>query len=137
MKKNFKGKELKTLHIGLQLMKGKRLPVQLLRAINLNKKRILEEIEVTESSRKEIAESYCLKDNNGSPVIKDEHYTFSDSETEKKCIEAVEELFDTEIEIDICTVPFQMLIDCDNDKYDSITGEEYDNIEFMIEDKYD
>lgn len=111
-------------------VKKKRLPVRLGFAINRNVSSLESVAMDYDKARKEILMKYCVKDENGNPVIEGDEYVLSDR---KSYGEEMTELLRIENEVQMHTVSFEEIEKCDLEKFDSLTPEELDLLTFMIE----
>ena len=111
-------------------VKKKRLPVRLGFAINRNVSSLENVAMDYDKARKEILMKYCVKDENGNPVIEGDEYVLSDR---KSYGEEMTELLRIENEVQMHTVSFEEIEKCDMEKFDSLTPEELDLLTFMIE----
>lgn len=111
-------------------VKKKRLPVRLGFAINRNVSSLENFAMDYDKVRKEILTKYCVKDENGNPVIEGDEYALSDR---KSYGEEMTELLHIENEVQMHTVSFEEIEKCDLEKFDSLTPEELDLLTFMIE----
>lgn len=111
-------------------VKKKRLPVRLGFAINRNVSSLESVAMDYDKARKEILMKYCVKDENGNPVIEGDEYVLSDR---KSYGEEMTELLHIENEVQVHKVPFEEIEKCDLEKFDSLTPEELDLLTFMIE----
>lgn len=111
-------------------VKKKRLPVRLGFAINRNVSSLESVAMDYDKARKEIIMKYCVKDENGNPVIEGDEYVLSDR---KSYGEEMTELLRIENEVQMHTVSFEEIEKCDFEKFDSLTPEELDLLTFMIE----
>lgn len=114
---------------GLKSMGGKKLPYALARAISRNIEMFEKEIKLIESERIKICEEHAVKDDNGNPVIKDNIYTLKDV---AECNEKLNELFNTEVEVNVVTVLEEIVSKCDEAGFDSLTVEEAGIISSII-----
>ncbi len=111
-------------------VKKKRLPVRLGFAINRNVSSLESVAMDYDKARKEILMKYCVKDENGNPVIEGDEYVLSDR---KSYGEEMTELLRIENEVQVHKVSFEEIEKCDLEKFDSLTPEELDLLTFMIE----
>lgn len=111
-------------------VKKKKLPVRLGFAINRNVSSLESVAMDYDKARKEILLKYCVKDENGNPVIEGDEYVLSDR---KSYGEEMTELLHIENEVQVHKVSFDEIEKCDMEKFDSLTPEELDLLIFMIE----
>ena len=114
----------------IQLKIGeKKLPVQLSYAISVNLTKLKPIIDVYNEHRMKLVMEHCKKDENGNPFIEDDCYLFEDVAGWNK---AIMELNLTEVEVDLTTVPVQVLEKCDEGSFDSLSVNEVNAMGFMI-----
>lgn len=112
----------------------KKLPVKLSYALNKNVKKLIEEYELMNDQRVKILEKDCVRDKENKPILDDKKaYTYSDEATKNSMLKDLQELFDTEIEIDIFKINYETLEMCNNEKFDILTFREISELDFMIE----
>ena len=106
-------------------LKQKRLPVRLAYAIKKNMAAVQEAATVYMEEREELIARYA-----GEYLVKDSCYVFENKDEFEK---DMSELLAIETAVKIHTVSIDTVEKCDDDpKYDSLTMEELDVIEFMI-----
>lgn len=125
-----KNSEIVRIFNRIEEVKKKRLPVRLGFAINRNVSSLENVAMDYDKARKEIIMKYCVKDENGNPVIEGDEYVLSDR---KSYGEEMTELLRIENEVQMHTVSFEEIEKCDLEKFDSLTPEELDLLTFMIE----
>lgn len=127
---NMKNIEILTKIAAIEKMKEKKLPYLLGRAISKNLEKFKEESELIDKERKKICVKYAKKDAEGNPVTEGNKYVLID---EVICNQELNELFETEIDIDINMVTIDTVSKCDEKEFDTLTIEESGTIDFMIE----
>lgn len=106
-------------------LREKHLPVRLAYAIKKNMAAVQEAATAYMEEREELIARYAKKDKKGEYLVKDSYK----DEFEKD----MSELLAIETAVKIHTVSIDIVEKCDDDqKYDSLTMEELDVIEFMI-----
>lgn len=110
----------------------KKLPHRLAYGIGKNLMVFQAEQRLIEERRVEIAKLYADKDDKGEPVVKDNCYTFAGDGAENFKKE-FGEFLGTETEVNIYTVPEELLEQLENDRYDVLTPAELIALDFMIE----
>lgn len=127
---NIKKKNIEILTIAavMEGMTGKKLPYLLGRAVSRNLARLKEEKELINEERISICKECAQKDESGNPVIKDNEYLVEDKEL---CNKKLNELFETEVEIDVDMVTTEIIEKCDMEEFDTLTVEEAGVIDFM------
>lgn len=102
-------------------------------AIVKNQKMLQENVEIRDEAVKSLVEKY-VKHKDGNPeqkeVQKKIYYVFENAEDEKAFGEACKELDDTDLEIEIQTVSYDMLKE--NEKYNNPTAADLLAMDFMI-----
>lgn len=130
----FKLYELENRILKLNALGAKKLPVKLSYAISKNSKLFLAEYETVTKERQKVLERDCLRNDDGSPVITDNSYTYENEDTKRTAIDEVTELLQTETDIEVMKVPIAVLEKCDDlQKFDALTAEEVAAIDFMLE----
>ena len=109
---------------------NKQLPVKLMFAISANAEEATGKIKAYEEARKKLIDKYAKKDENGEPIVEGSNYVFEDH---VKWNEAIQELLDAEVEMDVTTVILEDVAKCDEAEFDSLTVNEIGIIKFMIE----
>jgi hypothetical protein len=109
----------------------KKLPVQLSYAISVNLAKIKPILEVFNEHRMKLVLEHCKKDENGNPLVEDDCYLFEDVAAWNK---AIMELNQAEVEVDLTTVPIEVLAKCDDSSFDSLSVNEVTAMGFMIGD---
>lgn len=107
-----------------------KLPIKLAYAISLNLKECQSAFEVFSEKQRELLNQYAERDENGEIIIDDIGVVLKDGENYGK---QVEELAELEAELNISTVPFDVLDKLDEDKYDSLSAKQLNALDFMIE----
>ena len=108
----------------------KKLPTKLSFAIAINADEANKKVKLYDEERKKLAEKMAKKDEEGNPVIENDHYIFED---ENAWDEVMRELLDTEVEVAMTTVTLDDVAKCDNPEFDTLTIPELSVIKFMIE----
>ena len=107
----------------------KKLPVQLSYAISVNLAKIKPILNVYNEHRMKLVLEHARKDENGNPVIEDDCYLFEDVAGWNQ---AIMELNQTEVEVDLTTVPLDVISKCDEECFDSLSVNEITAMNFMI-----
>ncbi|MCC2228728.1 hypothetical protein [Blautia fusiformis] len=106
------------------------MPVRLAYAIKKNMAAVQEAATAYMEEREELIARYAKKDKKGEYLVKDSCYVFENKDEFEK---DMSELLAIETAVKIHTVSIDIVEKCDDDqKYDSLTMEELDVIEFMI-----
>lgn len=125
--------EIEAKVIALGQLGAKKLPVKLSYAVSKNKKVLTSELQTFSEARTKICTDNAEKDENGNPRVDESNsYMFPDDETRERVVNEVTELINSEIDVDILTVPIDVVEKCDNDGFDNLTASEMESIEFMI-----
>lgn len=112
----------------------KKLPIKLSYTLSKNVKKLIEEYELMNVQRVKILEKNCIRDKNDKPVLdKSNAYTYPDEATKMNMLNELQELFDTETDIDIIKIPYETLEVCDGEKFDVLTVREISGLDFMME----
>ena len=124
--------DLKEMVTGLYSIQGKKFPVKISYAIAKNAKKLAEEHADYEKQRIKLCEEFANKDKYGNPVLIDGKYDIPDFSLEV-FNNAVNELRDVEIDVDIHSVSFSELDKCDtNERYNIPTASDISAMEFML-----
>ena len=107
----------------------KKLPVQLSYAISVNLAKFKPIVDVYNEHRTKLILEHCKKDENGNPLIEDDCYLFEDVAGVN---EAIMELNKTPVEVDVTTVPFEVISKCDDGSFDRLSVNEVNAMGFMI-----
>lgn len=111
-------------------LREKRLPVRLAYAIKKNMAAVQEAATAYMEEREELIARYAKKDKKGEYLVKDNCYVFENKDEFEK---DMSELLSIETAVKIHTVSIDVVEKCDDDhKYDSLTIDELDVIDFMI-----
>lgn len=114
----------------IESMKQKKLPVNVSFIIYRNVKKLIPIIQDIENNRKDLLQKYMKKDDNGNPVIINNKYDLTDLNAFDK---QMNELLNTDINIDFDKISKFDIQRCDEDKFDSLTLEEIAVLQdFMI-----
>lgn len=129
-----KNKEIENVLRGLTSAYKKRLPAKLSYVMAKNKSKLYSELNDIVEQRTKILESYCIKDEQGNPIIENNQYKFADEEAKKAAINEYDELLELEAGVKLVKIPFEVVEKCDESgKYDALTAEEVNALDFMIE----
>ncbi|MCB6992443.1 hypothetical protein LI177_02955 [bacterium 210820-DFI.6.37] len=115
--------------LNLEISK-KRLPIRLAYAISVNAAAIAPAVEAYNKQRKELLEKYAEKDEDGNLVARDGQYKIVDPEGWNRDIM---ELLSAEAEVNISSVPVEVLEKCDEPQFYNLSIDELNAINFMIE----
>lgn len=107
-----------------------KLPIKLAYAISLNLKECQSAFEVFSEKQRELLDQYAERDENGEIIIDDIGVALKDGEAYGK---QAEELAELEADLNISTVPFDVLDKLDDDKYDSLSAKQLNALDFMLE----
>lgn len=112
----------------------KKLPVQLSYSLSKNIKKLIEEYELMNDQRTKVLEKDCVRNKENKPVLdKDNAYTYPDEATKNNMLKELQELFDTETDVDIVKISCETLEMCNGEKFDVLTLNEISALDFMIE----
>lgn len=114
-------------------------PVKLSFAIRRNMEKMETEIKLMEKERLDLCRRFADRDEFGDPVLVDSVVNgspvkeFRISSGKQELLNEMEALFDSEVEIDIVTVPEDIMEQCErSEKYTIPSVEEIRNMSFMI-----
>ena len=127
--------EIQNRHSILITIGGLTLPRKISYAIAKNLVKLEKELKIVLAQKEDIANNYALKDEEDKFVLSDDgkNYTFESSDKKKEYISELEELLDTEIEVDIMTFDVSELDKCeDSDRYNILTPVQEASLSWMI-----
>lgn len=126
--------EIQNRHSILITIGGLTLPRKVSYAIAKNLVELEKELKIVLSQKEDIANNYALKDEEDKFILSDDgkNYTFESSEKKKKYISELEELIDTEIEVDIMTFDVSELDKCEDDRYNILTPVQEASLSWMM-----
>lgn len=122
--------EIKVKHQALCGIVRKNLPARLSYAIGKNILKLEGEFKELESARHKLAEQYAKKDENGNLVIENGKYVFGDNE--EIFDKEYKDLLDMEVEIDILTLPVNIIDSFEDTRYDAPSPLDMISIDFML-----
>jgi len=125
-----KNREIHTLTIQMAKMGEKNFPVKISFAIAKNRKKMAEALEIIEEQRKKLCEKYAARDENGEIRTEKDVYVIADHSglnTEYK------ELLEVESDMDLMQIALSDLERCGEGKYDAITPDEADVLQFFCD----
>lgn len=116
---------------GLNDLKKKKLPIRLSYTLNRNIKLLEPSIEVFNDERYKLFEQYGERDEENKIVVDaGGNVKFSDPLAFSK---AIRELRDVDIDVAVQKVSIDLVETCDQEQFDSLTPEELELLDFMIE----
>lgn len=127
--------EIQNRHSILITIGGLTLPRKISYAIAKNLVKLEKELKIVLAQKEDIANNYALKDEEDKFILSDDgkNYTFESSDKKKEYISELEELLDTEIEVDIMTFDVSELDKCeDSDRYNILTPVQEASLSWMI-----
>ncbi len=126
------GQMVEFLNQGEALLKY-RMPRKLYTAISLNMEAMKTAAELYEKQRVEIITEYAKKDKENAPVVENGVFVIDNPEM---CLKEINELLKVDVELSIQKVSEEVFDIMDRmDKYDSLTGNQYQALSFMIEER--
>lgn len=111
-------------------IKNKKLPIKMSLILIRNSKKLEEVVKDIENKRFEIISQYADKDQNGRVLNEDGQFKVSNNLTDFE--NDLKELFNTQIKIQLDTLSMEDIQKCDNEKYDSLTMEEVDALQYIL-----
>jgi hypothetical protein len=99
-------------------------------AIAKNFKTLRENVEARDEAAKSLIEKYAKHDEAGKPELKGQKYIFETDEDEKAFNDAFLELNETETEIEVHTISYELLKE--NEKYSNPTAADLVTLDFMM-----
>ena len=125
-----KNKEIVTFLNTCAGLKQKHLPVRLAYAIKKNIAAVQEAAAAYSAEREELVDRYAQKDDSGKYILENGCYVLENKTDFEK---DMEELLGIETEVGIHTISMETVEKCDDDpKYDTLTIEELDAIDYML-----
>lgn len=122
--------DVRVRYQNLMQLSAKKLPHKMAYAIAKNLLKLETEFKLTEERRKEMIDSYAVKDDAGAAVVKNGKYDFGDKEDEFN--KEFEDFLATETEVDIHMIPSEVLETLEDARYDVLTPAEMVALDFMI-----
>lgn len=125
-------KKLQEHYIGLAevIKEKKNFPVEVNVAMAKNNAIMENELRAGNEAAKEIIDRFTMKDQQGEPVVKENHYVFEKKEDEEAYIKSMRELDEIEFE---CKV-YQVSRSVFDDKHEEPTAYDLVLLDFMLED---
>lgn len=125
-------KELQEHYIGLAevIREKKNFPVEVNMAMAKNNAVMERELKAGNEAAKEIIDRFTMKDEQGEPVVKENHYVFEKKEDEEAYIKAMKELDEVEFECQVYKVSRSVF----DDKHEEPTAYDFVLLDFMLED---
>lgn len=119
------------------LIINKTLPPKLEYALSRNMKNFEEEIRAYIEEREKILKSVCEKDENGKPLVENNGVDYKINEESAGILEKeIEDLLDTEVDIEIRMVHKSILEQCaESDRYHIPSTKEIMFLDFMIKEE--
>lgn len=127
--------EIQNRHSILITIGGLTLPRKISYAIAKNLVKLEKELKIVLAQKEDIANNYALKDEEDKFILSEDgkNYTFESSDKKKEYISELEELLDTEIEVDIMTFDVSELDKCEeSDRYNILTPVQEASLSWMI-----
>lgn len=110
---------------------SKKLPVRLGFAVSLNAKKLAPFFQAFDEMQRQLIEKYGKRNDTGElEEVDGMGFVIED---QKGYIEDFKSLLEAEHDVDILTVPFEILEQSDADGYDKLTADNITALEFMIE----
>lgn len=136
-----KEKEVRERCIGLMSLRDLSLPARMSFAIAHNLEVLEKEAGKVEEERQRLCREYAKKDDDGNPVIvssvidgkETQEYSVT-NENKKLLMEELNEVMETEVDIDIRTVKTDVVEQCDaSERYHILTAAQLMAVSFMLE----
>lgn len=108
---------------------SKKLPIKLAYAISVNIAAIEPVFKAYNDQKTKLVAECAKKDEAGNPLTEGNNYIFEDV---SKWNESILELLEAEADVNISTVPFDILEKCDDPSFDKLSVIELASIKFMI-----
>lgn len=113
------------------------LPRKITHAISRNIVRLEKEIKIMNEQRADIADRYAKKDENGQFVTEQVgdniNYTFESDEKLEAYKDEINDLNETEVDVDIMMFKDTELDKCENERYSMLTAVQEASIEWMVD----
>lgn len=123
-------RQIVNIYNNIGAIRNKNLPIKLGFAINRNMKAMETIAEAYSAEQKKILDRYCEKDEFGQFRTEGDEFVLSDRKAYAK---EIGELLAIESEVQVHRVLMEEIEKCDSGKYDALTPNELDLLEFMIE----
>ncbi len=122
--------QILTLSKAIPDIRKKMLPIKLGFAINKNVQAVKGISEAYNEEQGKILDKYCNKDEQGNCLAKEDRYDITDWDGYNR---EMTELLKIENEVAVHTVPLEEVEKCGTGKFDTLTPEELELLDFMIE----
>lgn len=110
-----------------------KLPVKLAYALAKNETALTDEFKTYLKKQIEILEKDCIRDSEGKPVLENNEYTYESEERKAQVLSELNELANMEVDINIMTLPVDILEQCNTGKFDALTTKDILTLEFMLQ----
>ena len=129
--------DISVLYGSIEKLKSKNLPAKLSYIISLNSQILQAEVAAAENARLDLCKKMAKKDKDGNPVMvkKKDGSEAYDVPNMPELISAVSEMYQTEVEVEIKTLPVSiddLMALCDAPKYDALSAYDIETIEKML-----
>lgn len=114
-------------------IKDKKLPIKMSLILIRNSKKLNEVVKDIDNKRFEIISQYADKDQNGQILSENGQFKVSNNLTDFE--NDLKELFNAQINIQLDTLSMEDIQKCDSEKYDSLTMEEVDALQYIIKEE--
>lgn len=125
-----KNSDIVRIFQGMPGIRKKRLPIKIGFAVNKNMNVMRSIAESYDTERAKILDKYGEKDESGKIKTDGDEYILADK---KSYTEEMKELLSIESKIEIHMVTLDEIEKCDSEKFDALTPDELELLEFMIE----
>ena len=125
-----KNSEIVQIFNGIPSAMKKQLPVKVSYAIGRNMKMLEPIANAHEAERMKIIEKYVEKDDKGEIIVRGNEVVLTDKEGYAR---EIGELLEIENEVQVHTIPFSLIEECDSERFDVLTPAELSAMSFMIE----
>ena len=123
--------DIRNRYLILTELADKRLPVKLAYAVGRNLQKLTPEVEISEQQRRKLCTEYADRTEDGEPIMVGGNYRIAEERSEEFQAQ-IDDLFNTEVDIDIMTVAPAVLDLMDSDRYDPLTPAQVMGIDWMI-----
>ena len=124
--------DIRSRYLLLTELADKRLPVKLAFAVGRNLTKLAPEVEMAEKQRERLCEEYADR-KDGKPIMVGGNYQIA-AERSEDFTAQIEDLFNTEVTVDIMSVSPAVLDLMDSDRYDPLTPAQIMSIDWMMKD---
>lgn len=128
-----KASEIQRVYQGLMGIRAKRVPVKMSFILSRNLRKLEEIVQDIETKRNDLLQAYGEKDEDGKLKVGDNNEMTVPAQDVPKFMSDWSDILNTDIEITLDKLSMDDVEKCDQDGYDSLTVEEVEALECMID----